>query len=295
MTNLSAVRHAVRRAAARTRRAVLWTPQRYRAAVAAVVAVLVLVPVVSLVARSPWTAVASGAVGAAAGAAPDGLANGLGGAVDIGSAEAAGEAPAAPEGAGPTPAPSSGVPTARDEPAVDPRALPVDAVLADGPGASPTGSPAPARDPGAATDEPTPAPDAVTDRWKDQARESAVRFAQAWLAGATASSSQEWLASLEPWLDPEAERLVALTNLAAIPRARATSVRLLTLTEAEATAVVALEPGGRLDVALTWDGERWRVTSYEPVAAAGVDAPASPATTGPGSAPPAAKSTPAAP
>ena len=67
--------------------------------------------------------------------------------------------------------------------------------------------------------------------------------------------------------------LVALTNLAQIPRTRPTSVQLVTLEESEATSVVTLADGGRLDLELVWDGETWRVTSYEPVAAAGVAAP----------------------
>ncbi|MFN0281557.1 MAG: hypothetical protein ACKVZ6_06260 [Kineosporiaceae bacterium] len=278
MTALATVRHTVRATAARTRRTVMWSPRRFRTAIAAAVAVLVLVPLVSLVARAPWTRTAGSAAvdtqvegsGASGGQGGGSVANGLGaGPVLVPGGDGATADGARPTGTGgPTTDPAAGATTDPGAP-VDASPLAVRAVL-DVSAATPTKGPS--RDPGATGA--TLSPGAATDRWKAQARTSAVRFSQAWLAGATASDAGTWLGTLTPWLDPGAEDLVALTNLAAIPRTTAMTVQLLTLTEVEASAVVVLADGGRLDLELVWDGESWRVTSYEPVTADGVAAPA---------------------
>jgi hypothetical protein len=258
MSSLGPVRHTVRRAAARARRQLMWTPGRFRWALAAVLALLVLVPVASLLARAPWSQAASRSAAATTGRAGAGIGvtNGLDG-----------PGPSATGSPGPTT--SAGTPST-GEPAVDASALPVASGLAGGTAATTSG---PSRRPEAAASGPTLSPGAATDRWRAQARTSAVRFAQAWLAGATAASTPAWLRTLDPWLDPDARAVVELTNRSAIPRTAAVSVRLLSIDEADGSAVVALADGGRLDIELSWDGESWRVASYAPVEAAAVSAP----------------------
>lgn len=276
MNGLGAVRHTVRRTAARTRRTVMWSPARFRAAILTAMAVLVLVPLVSLVARSAWVQ-AAGPAAAEAGLGGDGatdaqgggsVENGLGaGPVLVtGGSGATADSPR-PSGSGTSArAPGAG-PTAAAAAPVDPSPIAVGAVLDVAGATRTTGT---SRTPGAKG--PTLSPGAATDRWKAQARTSAVRFSQAWLAGSRASDADAWVRTLSPWLDPGAETVVALTNLAAIPRTTAVTVQLLALTDVESSAVVVLADGGRLDLELAWDGESWRVTSYEPVAGNGVRA-----------------------
>lgn len=280
MSTLSGVRHTVRSTAARTRRTLLWTPERYRASIATAVALLVLVPLVSLVVRQPWNAPATADQGTATragadGGLPGGVVNGLP-AAPAGAGQ--GTAPAStgatplvplPDATGATPtAPVDGeaVPGATQGP-VDASAISVAAVLA----VAAEATPLPSRSAGGG--DATLSPGAATDRWRAQARTTSARFTQKWLDGATADRVDTWVKGLDPWLDPGSRDLVALTNLAQIPRTRPTSVQLVTLEESEATSVVTLADGGRLDLELVWDGETWRVTSYEPVAAAGVAAP----------------------
>ena len=279
MSTLSGVRHTVRSTAARTRRTLLWTPQRYRASVVAAVAVLVLVPLVSLVVRQPWNQPAATDAPSAAGQGqqadgglPGGVVNGLPAAPAPGDPGTDGGAtpgvlvPGAAEATPAVPADGSAAPGA-PQGSVDASPLPVEAVLAVAAGAEPL----PSRSAGGGGG--TLSPGAATDRWKAQARTTAARFTQKWLDGATADRVDTWVKGLDPWLDPASRDLVALTNLAEIPRTRPTSVQLMTLEESDATSVVTLADGGRLDLELVWDGDTWRVTSYEPVAAAGVTAP----------------------
>ncbi len=274
MNALSTVRHGVRGAAARTRRTLLWTPHRFRTAIGAAVAVLVLLPVGSLVVRQPWDQAAAGSTDPAAtdlvaGDGTGGLVDGLSG-TPPGSASSGLGATGDAQSTAPADEPPAGT-----EP-VDASAVPLRTVLDAEKGTSGSGRTA------GAAGQPTLSPDGANSLWKAQARLSAARFAQAWLTGPTASSVDAWLRDLDPWLDPGSRQLVALTNLAAIPRTSVTSVQLRTLEEAEGTAVVWLADRGRVDVELAWDGERWRVTSYEPVAAVGVPVPT---TSGPTSAP----------
>lgn len=283
MSTLSGVRHTVRRTAARTRRTVMWTPQRYRLTIALAVAFLVLVPVGSLVVRQPWNAVATGPTTAepAVDVPQDGLGGGTVGNGLAGPTTVPTTAPTVPGVPGATvPAPSGTVPVddgtvpaeevGPAEGPVDAAPLPVAAVLAVS-----SSTPLPSRSAGGGQ---TLSPGAATDRWKAQARTTAVRFSQAWLDGARAPRVDTWVSSLDPWLDPGARDLVALTNLTQIPRTTAASVQLMTLTESDATAQVLLRDGGRIDLELVWDGESWRVTSYEPVPAE-VAAPSATGTT----------------
>lgn len=273
MSTLSGVRHTVRSTAARTRRTVLWTPRRFRLTITSAVAVLVLVPVGSLAVRQPWTRVDAPAAGAAAPAQDDlgfgSVGNGLAGTPAPVPTTAGATVPgvpgvpgttssadvATPVDGGTAPADDDGL-TPADGP-VDPAPLPVTAVLAVA-----SSRPLPSRSAGGGQ---TLSPGAATDRWKAQARTTSVRFSQAWLDGATATRVDTWVRSLDPWLDPAARDVVALTNLAQIPRTAAATVQLLTLAESDATAQVRLGDGGRLDLVLEWDGDTWRVTSYEPV------------------------------
>ena len=289
MSTLSGVRHTVRSSAARTRRTLLWTPRRFRLTITGALAVLVLVPVGSLAVRQPWTRV-PGPVTTAGSTAGVPAQDGLGGGT-VGNGLAGGPAPlptdvatvpgvpgatapaatGTPVDGGTAPADGEGL-TPADGP-VDAAPLPVTAVLAVA-----SSRPLPSRSAGGGQ---TLSPGAATDRWKAQARTTAVRFSQAWLDGATASRVDTWVRSLDPWLDPAARDVVALTNLAQIPRTSAATVQLLTLAESDATAQVRLGDGGRLDLVLEWDGDTWRVTSYEPVPAS-VAAPSSSPATSPG-------------
>ncbi|WP_426561363.1 hypothetical protein ACPPVT_14375 [Angustibacter sp. McL0619] len=97
---------------------------------------------------------------------------------------------------------------------------------------------------------------------------SAARsFATLWLAGRTATSTSAWLASLRPVVAPGLVPFLSTTNRQEIPLGQAGApVPDLQGTATTQRFTVATTPTTKLEVDVDFDGTRWMVTTFGPVA-----------------------------